>query len=408
LLVVQDRKSRSRVELGVDATLRNLAQTLAAEIDDLVEIMFARMLDEVPTLGTSSRPELADALRASCYGNVRAALAALGSDRVPPASSPAEAIEEARVTARAGVALEPLLHTYRIGHAVVLERLMDLVDEMEISARERRNALRIGSRYLFTYVDRIVSLITEEYATERDRLMRSSIQRRVQLVRDVLSGATISAAELGYDPQQEHLGLVAEGPDAEPAVRELASLLDRGALTVAMSQETVWAWLGSPAAFDVAGRRRLAAFVPPQGTFLCLGEPGFGFQGFRESHEQALAAHRVAAQFPRPITRYDDVALEAAMLVDPRTARAFVKRELGPLTNDDSRTEQLRRTLRAYIGAGLNASAAAAVLGINDRTVAYRIRGIEQLLGRNVATRNAELVAALRLHAVFMTQREHG
>jgi hypothetical protein len=45
------------------------------------------------------------------------------------------------------------------------------------------------------------------------------------------------------------------------------------------------------------------------------------------------------------------------------------------------------------------------MLGINDRTVAYRIRGIEQLLGRSVATRSAELAAGLRLHAVFAAQR---
>ena len=37
---------------------------------------------------------------------------------IPP-DAPAEAMEEARVTARAGVPLESLLHTYRVGHAVV-------------------------------------------------------------------------------------------------------------------------------------------------------------------------------------------------------------------------------------------------------------------------------------------------
>jgi hypothetical protein len=253
----------------MEATLRRLGDSLTAETDELVETMFARMLDEVPTFAAQSRPELAAGLRASCYGNVRAALAALGSDRVAPATSPAEAVDEARVAARAGVELEPLLHTYRIGHAVVLERLMDLVDEMDVSARERRNALQIGSRYLFTYVDRVVSLITEEYAAERDRLMRSSIQRRVQLVREALSGATVSAAELGYDPEQEHLGLVVDGQDAEVAVRELAEVLGRRPLTVAMSRDTVWAWLGSPKQLEAGEWRRLATFSPPRKTSWC-------------------------------------------------------------------------------------------------------------------------------------------
>src|SRR5919107_725495 len=64
--------------------------------------------------------------------------------------------------------------------------------------------LRIGSHWLFAYVDAIARQVTKEYIRERDRVMRSSIERRVQLVRDILDGATIDAGELGYDPQVEH------------------------------------------------------------------------------------------------------------------------------------------------------------------------------------------------------------
>jgi hypothetical protein len=37
------------------------------------------------------------------------------------------------------------------------------------------------------------------------------------------------------------------------------------------------------------------------------------------------------------------------------------------------------------------------MLNVNDRTVAYRIRAIENLLGRSVAARGTELATALRL-----------
>jgi hypothetical protein len=37
------------------------------------------------------------------------------------------------------------------------------------------------------------------------------------------------------------------------------------------------------------------------------------------------------------------------------------------------------------------------MLNVNDRTVAYRIRGIEDLLGRSVAARGPELATAFRL-----------
>jgi hypothetical protein len=47
-------------------------------------------------------------------------------------------------------------------------------------------------------VDRVVGEISEEYAAERQRVLRSSIRRRVQLVRDVLGATSIASVELGY------------------------------------------------------------------------------------------------------------------------------------------------------------------------------------------------------------------
>ena len=123
------------------------------------------MRDEAPDFDTASRPELADGLRASCYGNIRAALQALGGDRQPPRNSPAEAMNEARATARADIALEPLLHTYRIGHAVVLERFFALIEELDLSPAQRHSATLIGSKYLFAYVDRVVGEVSEEYTS---------------------------------------------------------------------------------------------------------------------------------------------------------------------------------------------------------------------------------------------------
>ena len=184
--------------IGIDDTLRTVAARLSGEIDLLVDGMLARMRDQAPSFDTASLPELAESLRASCYGNVQAALRALGGDRKPPRNSPAEAMTVARATARAGIALEPLLHTYRIGHAVVLERFFALIEELDLSATQRQSSTLIGSKYLFAYVDRVVGEVSEEYTAERDRVLRTSIQRRVQLVRDLLDGAGIDSAELGY------------------------------------------------------------------------------------------------------------------------------------------------------------------------------------------------------------------
>ena len=82
--------------------------------------------------------------------------------------------------------------------------------------------------------------------------------------------------------------------------------------------------------------------------------------------------------YPQSVTRYDDVALEAALLCDVRAARRFVERELGPLTSPDARICVLRDTLGSYLQSGMNAAATAAVLNVSrphDRIPDSRHRG---------------------------------
>jgi hypothetical protein len=245
---------------GVEETLRNLAGRLEEEMDDLVATMLPRTRAEVPDFDVGSRPEL------------RAVLGALGGDRIPP-DAPAEAREEARVTARSGVPLESLLHTYRVGHAVVWERALDVVEDLALDAPSRHAVLRIGSRWLFAYVDAIAEQVTKEYIHERDRIMRSSIERRVQLVRDILDGATIDAGELGYDLDAEHLALVVQGPEAEAWLDEVSRRLQRRLLTIAVLDQVVWAWLGAQRAFGAHDRRLLAGVDLPPDTRAAVGEP---------------------------------------------------------------------------------------------------------------------------------------
>jgi DNA-binding PucR family transcriptional regulator len=135
---------------------------------------------------------------------------------------------------------------------------------------------------------------------------------------------------------------------------------------------------------------------------VAVGGPASGAEGFRRAHTEAQSAHRVALRRPAPVTLYDDVALEALAAEDDSRARAFVARELGPLAADDPRALTLRATLRAYFGVAQNASSAAALLGVHERTVANRLRAVEEHLGRPVSARHAELDTALRLHELLV------
>jgi len=225
--------------------------------------------------------------------------------------------------------------------------------------------------------------------------VRSREQRRVQLVRDLLDGADVHSGDLGYELGATHRAVIAWGPGAEPELSRLADALDATLLVVAASGQTVWGWLGGG-----AQDRSLRAAVRPWPGGLAFGRPASGPVGFRESHGQARAAHRIGVATDAAVTHFDDVALESVLLADEDAARAFIAGELAVL--DSGRDgAKLRETLSAYFASGFNASAAAAMLKVNDRTVAYRLNTIEELLGRPVRTRQAELQAAIRLERIL-------
>ena len=171
-------------------------------------------------------------------------------------------------------------------------------------------------------------------------------------------------------------------------------------LAVSVSGQTAWAWLSGGATQSDQRLRRALAELELNDVGLAFGRTGEGPDGFRSSHREARGAHRIAAATGAAVTHYDDVALECVMLADERAARAFVAAELAPL--DRGRDGgKLRETLTAYFASGFNASAAAATLQVNDRTIAYRLNSVEEQLGRSVRGRQTELQAAIRLERVL-------
>lgn len=376
-----------------------VARAIREREEELVARMLERFAEDVPESGVMDDPDIAAAGRRSCHGNLRAALAHMGRGGPPlPSGPPGDAIDEARLAAQSGVPLPALLQTYRIGQAVVFDATLEAVDAMEgLDQRTRTDALRATAQFTFAYIDAVIPFVTEAYMLERDRRMRGREQRRVQLVRDLLDGATVDSGELGYDLLLHHRAVIAWGPGADAELTRLAGVLGARLLAVAVSDRTSWGWLGTVGDED---DRALRDAVAGWSGGLAYGRAAAGPDGFRRTHREARAAHRIGAVTGAAVTSFDDVALETLLLGDERAAREFVDAELGPL--DAGRDgPKLRETLSAYFACGFNASAAAAMLGVNDRTIAYRLNTVEQLLGRPVRARQAELQAAIRLERVL-------
>jgi sugar diacid utilization regulator len=223
-------------------------------------------------------------------------------------------------------------------------------------------------------------------------------QRRVEQVRRLLEGGEVDAFDFSYNVDAFHLGVIAVGPGAAEVLQRLSVQLDYRLLTVSPDEKTIWAWLGGrrrPSINEL--QRLLSGGCSPQIT-LATGEPSDGLIGWRLTHRQAQAALTVALRESRPFVRYADAALLASTLQDDLLATSLHQLYLAPLESQRDGGKIARETLRAYFAAGCNSTSAAAALDVDRRTVRYRLRKIEDLMGCPPATVTPEMVLALRLH----------
>jgi hypothetical protein len=373
-----------------------LAAAMHARLDQLAGELLDRSREVLPEIWLD--PAMTPAIVEYTRESIRAELDCLAAGGRIPETMPEPDIDGTRQTAQFGFPLRNLLWGYRRGHSAQWDAWLDLVEGDEtLSPAERRSLLEAGSAFFFAYADRLMDLVTETYTAERERVLASREQRRVQLVRELLEGGPVDDVALDYPLEALHVGLVAWGPDAAAAIDELATRTRRRLLMVPALDDVWWAWLGGAGELPATATRALAEAAPPPGTGLAVGLSAHGPDGFRTTHEQAEAAHRAAVRAGAAVVRFADVALEELAAADATAARAFVARELAGLDSADARSDRLRDTLRAYFAAGHNAAAAAAALGIHEQTVAARLRAVEERTGRPVALRRAELETALRL-----------
>jgi hypothetical protein len=385
---------------SMDQRIAEIGDELRVRADTIVEEELARMRREAPAFFTSDDPSYVAAYTGSCVAHLGVLLGQLTSGRDIPEALPAAAVEETRATAQWGIPVEALIQTYRIAHSVIWEHAMDIAEHRIADARVRSHVLKLISRYLFAYTDRMVVVLTQVYEGERMSLFHDRDRGRRQLVRDLLEGLPIDQTKLPYLVSGVHMAAIAAGDQADRALGQIAAQLGLRSLTIPGPSGSIWGWLGGPRLRDRQVQEKVVAMAPASASW-GFGDVAEGNEGFRVSHREARQAFRIGRQLGSPVTRYGQVALLSLTTMDESLARQFMHRELGFLADKDARAQELRETLRAYFEAGHNASAAAARLSLNDRTVAYRLRSIEEKLSRPVLSRRDELSVALRLFELY-------
>jgi DNA-binding PucR family transcriptional regulator len=362
-------------------------------------------------------PELRGGTYAST-DNVLRLLVDLSRSKLPPqeAHPPPAAVDYAREFVRRGLPLDSLIRAYHIGQAMFFTRWTERAHADIHDPRELAEAIELGAKWTFEYVETLSGGLARRYAEERERWVRSAAALRAQVVDALLSGEPVdtdrSSRRLRYELDREHQAFVVwsdasvdSGEQAlamlERAALEITGLLGAaGPLLVPRGRLCIGGWVGWRGERTLhAEPLRLDRQAFPD-VLAGFGSPGHGVLGFSRSYREAMHARRVAQLTHRrsgSITRYDDVALAALVSADVEHAKEFVTTELGRLAADDDHSRRLTATLRVFLEENMSPLRAAQRLGVHENTITNRIRAAQELLPHSIEDRSPELQVALRL-----------
>jgi hypothetical protein len=371
-------------------------------------LLGARLRDRLPELraavttrvqafddpGAVADPAYREGLEAALPAAIEHSVACLeaGDQRRPEV--PFEVLAQARLDARDRVPLDTATRRYLAVSAIVGDFLAEEAERAGVPSGTLRRLLAVQA----TRLDELLAAAGVEHARELRNRPTTAAERRRECVKRLLAGELVDRAELGYELEGEHLALMVKGDGAQELLRALAHRLDRQLLAVRREEEPLWAaWLGGRRPMPTEEVLRALAETPVDAMTVTVGEPADGLEGWRFTHEQAKAALPIADRDERPVVRFLDVAVEAAIVRDELIALSLRRRYLEPLAAARDGGEGARRTLRAFFAAERNVSATAAALGVDRRTVRNRLAAIEGQLGRPLNGSVADLEIALRL-----------
>lgn len=354
------------------------------------------VLSRVLAIGPTGRadPEYRDGLRLAAETAIDHTIDALEGRFGATLPLPGPLPSQARLAARHRVPLEVMLRRYLAGHIVLGDIVIEESERLHLPAGVLRWALRMQAVTTDQALAAISAAYTEEAATMRPR---SGDERQAELVGRLLDGELIDPALLNYGFDRWHIGLIFRGHAKSDAVDVVTGALDIRRLVVAAEDGCLWAWLGTREKLEPGVIAEVAEADLPSDIRLGIGEPAWGRDGWRLTHEQARAALTVAIRRTETAARYVHVALLASAMQDELFTRSLRQLYLVPLGEGQDRDGVLRKTVGAYLATHGNVTSAAAALAVDRRTVANRLRAAEERIGRSLDGCVSELELALQL-----------
>ncbi|MEU6084923.1 helix-turn-helix domain-containing protein [Streptomyces sp. NPDC047108] len=365
-----------------------LTQHLEELVDDLLSVIGRDSIAASPLYGD---PALQAVLRSETTLLVARIFKELESGLPSTVTSP-EARHIARLAALHGTPLDDVVNAHWEAYAVVQDAYFRAAKEAAIPPDSALQLLRSACRRLLEHTSGLIDTVTDEYMEALRNNETDENALRLHAVQAVLNESGAQVGQAPYDLDAEHVAVVASGAAAR-AVSAYAR--ERGPYAVAtfVDEDVVWAWFSSVGPRQV----RDAVLARTRSGEMGIGAAAKGVDGFRQSHRQAQAAYRVCGQTDQTGTCFADVIPESIALADLDSTRGLVQRQLGRLALDGTREAVLRETMVVYLESGQNARAAAAKLGLTERTVANRLQAVRTLLPPSAEPSSLELALALRL-----------
>jgi PucR C-terminal helix-turn-helix domain/GGDEF-like domain len=342
-------------------------------------------------------------LREAVSRGVDYAIEILASREPSGRQVPVPLITQARLAARQGIGMDVVLRRYLAARMLLNHFLLEEAARIDL---HDPLVIQDVSAAHETAFNNILTMATKEYEQEVEIASASPDSRLTQRVQRLLAGESVGTTLLDYDLELNHLGLVALSPDAKPHIRRLAKQIGGHTLSVAISNEEIWAWIGTVGSVDPLEVSDWAKDQWPASVPLGIGEPAEAPSGWRRSHTQAKAASGIAARSSAGATLYRDVVLLASASSDPLLLAAMRDLYLRPLGPADQQGVTLRKTLRVYFDADRNSSSAAAALGVSRQTVTNRLRNAEERLHKPVNECGDLLQAAIHLEDLQLIAAE--
>ncbi len=388
------------------------AASEAPAVDGWVNHVLGRIVGEVDEVRDDAA--LQSVVKSACDAHWRAFLANLGQPE-----QTFHLVHEARdvplVLAQHGYALPVIFEIYTAGEQAVWEFITSEVKKTELPGVSEADALVHFWTRSSTWFDRSVERSVTIYQEEVERIRQGDAARRLEVVREILSGSLTdpreASARLGGHPISGYQTAVVLHTAEDAVISELPQATARMAGTLGLRNPLIvhpggrdlWAWFASADLPDLTRLQEATGWLAEREIVATVGSPGSGLDGFASSHHEALVSQKISLRNarPAPITYFADVEL-MALIGDGADMRRFVHRVLGRLTSTDDQVARLRMTVQALLATG-NVEAAAQRLTVHKNTVRYRIERAEELMGRRLAEASTEIEVALRCHETFFS-----